>query len=124
MLLFRGTDWHKELSPDQIQQIMGRWNDWVEGLRSDGRFVAGNPLENEGCVLTSKTGSVADGPFTESKETVGGYFLLNVDTMEEAIAIGQQCPALGHGIIVEVRPVAPACPVERMVDEVSAHATA
>ena len=54
---------------------------------------------------------VADGPFAESKETIGGYFLLNVGTMDEAVAIAQQCPGLPYGIRVEVRPVAGECPV-------------
>jgi len=126
LLLFKSTDWHKDLSPDQIQQIMTRWNDWFEGLKNEGKLIAGSPLENEGRVVSTKTGSVADGPFAESKEAVGGYFLLNVESMDEAVAIAKQCPALGHGIIVEVRPVAPCCPADRMVDEVSApsHATA
>lgn len=124
LLLFRSTDWHKGLSPDEIQRIMTGWNQWFEGLKEEGKLIAGSPLENEGRVVTSKAGSVADGPFAESKEAIGGYFLLNVQTIEEAVAIAQRCPALAHGLTVEVRPLAPACPVNRMLNEVSAHATA
>ena len=114
LLLFRGTDWHKELSPELIQQIMGDWSTWFDRLTQQGKLAAANPLENEGVVITGKARAVADGPFAESKEAVGGFFLLTVDTFEEALAIGKDCPALPYGIIVEVRPVAPACPAERM----------
>ncbi len=57
---------------------------------------------------------MSDGPFAESKETIGGYFLLTVGSMDEAVAIAQQCPGLPYGIRVEVRPIAPQCP---MVEE-------
>jgi hypothetical protein len=42
---------------------------------------------------------------------LAGYFLLKVDTLEEAVAIGQECPGLPHGAVVEVRPVAGECPL-------------
>jgi hypothetical protein len=54
---------------------------------------------------------VADGPFAESKEAIGGYFLLKVATMDEAVAIAQQCPGLPHGAKVEVRPIMGQCPI-------------
>jgi hypothetical protein len=54
---------------------------------------------------------VADGPFAESKEAIGGYFLLKVDSMDEAVSIAQQCPGLPHGAKVEVRPVLAECPL-------------
>ncbi len=71
-------------------------------------------------MVSGKNGrSVSDGPFAESKEAVGGYFLLNVSTFEEALAIAQQCPGLDHGAQVEVRPVAEICPLFRdLVSEV------
>jgi hypothetical protein len=54
---------------------------------------------------------VSDGPFAESKEAVGGYFLLQVNTFDEAVAIAQECPGLPYGVKVEVRPVAEVCPL-------------
>lgn len=125
LLLFRSTDWHRDLSPEEIQSIMTGWNDWFEGLKREGKIIAGSPLENEGRVVSGRAGSVADGPFAESKEAIGGYFLLSVESIDEAVAIAKRCPALGYGLTVEVRPIAPDCPVDRMVGEVSAaaHAT-
>ena len=49
---------------------------------------------------------MADGPFAESKEGIGGYFPLHVDDINEAVEIAKQCPDLDYGIDVEVRPAA------------------
>jgi hypothetical protein len=112
MLLFRGTDWHNGLSPEQIQNVMDQWKAWFERLTSEGKLKAGQPLEREGKIVSGKKGRVvADGPFAESKEAIGGYFLLHVANLEEAVAIAKQCPGLDHGLIVEVRPVADMCPL-------------
>ena len=65
---------------------------------------------NEGKVISGTRGRfVTDGPFTESKEAIGGYFLICVDNLNEAIEIARQCPGLEHGAIVEIRPVAQEC---------------
>ena len=112
MLIFRGTDWYQGLSQEQMQQVTDNWMAWFNRLKEDGRAIAGNPLENEGKIVSGKNGRVvSDGPFAESKETIGGYFLLKVNTLDEAVAIAQQCPGLPYGIRVEVRPVAAECPI-------------
>jgi len=112
MLLFRGNDWQKGLSPEEMQTIASQWMAWFERLTAQGKVKAGAPLEHQGKTVSGKNGRVvSDGPFAESKEAVGGYFLLQVNTMDEAVAIAQQCPGLPHGIHVEVRPVAEVCPL-------------
>jgi hypothetical protein len=112
MLIFRGTDWYKGLSPEQMQQLADKWMAWFNRLKDQGTAIAGNPLEREGKIVSGKNGRVvSDGPFAESKETIGGYFLLKVNTLDEAVAIAQECPGLPYGIRVEVRPVAGECPI-------------
>lgn len=112
MLIFRGTDWYQGLSPEQMQQVADQWMAWFKRLTDEGTATAGNPLEREGKIVSGKNGRVvADGPFAESKETIGGYFLLKVDSLDEAVGIAQQCPGLPYGIRVEVRPVAGQCPL-------------
>ena len=111
MLIFRGTDWYNGLAPEEMQQVVDRWMAWFQRLTAEGIAIAGNPLENEGKIVSGKNGRViSDGPFAESKETIGGYFILKVGTMDEAVAIAQQCPGLPYGIRVEVRPVLSECP--------------
>jgi len=112
MLLFRGNDWHKGLSPEEMQKVAGQWMAWFNQLTEQGKAIAGSPLEREGKIVSGKNGRVvADGPFAESKEAIGGYFLLRVKTMDEAVAIAKGCPGLAYGAVVEVRPVAEECPV-------------
>jgi hypothetical protein len=126
MLLFRGTLWDKKLSPEQIQNVMNRWNDWMEQLTQQGKLKSGQPLDrHEGKIISWKKGqTVADGPFAESKEAIGGYFLLEVDSLEEAVEIAKRCPALEYGLNLEVRPVATECPPFQRVKEPARLSTA
>ena len=125
LLLFRGGQWDKGLSPEQLQQSMDQFMGWFERLKAEGKCKGGQPLEREGKIVSGKNGrTVADGPFAESKEAIGGYFLLTVESLEEAVAIAKQCPILEYGSTVEVRPVAEECPTFQRVKEQLAHATA
>ncbi|MDB6118937.1 MAG: YCII-related domain protein [Verrucomicrobiaceae bacterium] len=110
MLLFRGMEWTKALSPEEAQKVMGQWMAWFDELIKDGRATSGSPLEAAGKVVSGAGGKVVvDGPYAESKEAVGGYFYLTVKTFEEAMSIAQACPGLPHGAVVEVRPIAGEC---------------
>lgn len=111
MLIFRGNEWHKGLSPEQMQNISDQWMAWFKRLMAEGKAIAGNPLEPKGKIVSGKSGHVVDGPFAESKEAVGGYFLLVVGDLDEAVAIARQCPGLPYGAKIEVRPVAGECPM-------------
>jgi hypothetical protein len=121
MLLFRGANWDKDLSPEQLQKVVADWAAWFERLTREGRAISGHPLQNEGKIVSGKNGrTVADGPFAESKEAIGGYFYLQVEDEAEAIEIARQCPGLEYGAIVEVRPVADMCAVRARSLEISA----
>ncbi len=110
LLLFRGSDWTKGLSPAQIQEIVSDWAAWFERLIREGKCKGGHPLQDQGKLVSGKQGRiVTDGPFVESKEVIGGYFHLHVADENEAIAIAQQCPGLAYGCVVEVRPIAERC---------------
>src|SRR5215469_10655666 len=87
MLLFRGTDWDRALSLEEIEKVMNQWTAWMEGLSQQGKIAAAQALDRyEGKIVSwRREYMVADGPFAESKEAIGGYFLLQVDDMEEAV---------------------------------------
>lgn len=110
LLLFRGTNWDKEISPEQLQKVVSDWAAWFERLTKEGKCKGGHPLQREGKIVSGKRGrAVADGPFAESKEAIAGYFYLQVADEDEAVRIAQECPGLEYGSIVEVRPVADMC---------------
>ena len=125
LFLFRGSQLGQGLSPEQLQKTVDQFMAWFERLKQEGKVKAGQPLERSGKLVSGKGGrTVADGPFAESKEAIGGYFLLQADDLEEAVAIAKQCPTLEYGFTVEVRPIAEECPTLKGVKEELAHAAA
>src|ERR1700722_9320654 len=104
LLLFRGMDWDQGLSPEEIQNVLDRWIAWSDRLTEQGKIRAGQPLMDQGKVISGKKGqTILDGPFAEAKESVAGYILLQVDSLDEAVEIGKECPGLDYGLSVEVR---------------------
>jgi hypothetical protein len=81
---------------------------YTEALQARGVLMATNSLKSGGARLTVRGGrrNVVDGPFTEAKELVGGFFLLDVETREEALALAGECPA-AQWATVEVRETGP-----------------
>ena len=111
IVLIRGGEWPDNASPVEIQKILGKFQAWNEKLSATGRVKGGQPLGHEGKILSRKNGQIVDGPFAESKETIGGYFLLTASSLEEAVAVLKEFPGLEHGGTIEVRPVAEECPL-------------
>jgi hypothetical protein len=112
MLLFRGTQWDKGLSPQELQQVMDKVTAWAEGLQGQGKARIGQPLGAQGRTVSGKKGGfVADGPFAESKEAIGGYLVLRADDLNNAVEIARSNPMLEYGVTIEVRPLLAECPV-------------
>ncbi len=87
LLIFQGTDWYQGLLPGQMQPVFDRWMKRFSQLKSEGRSIAGNSLDPQGRIVSGADGRVvSDRPFAESKETIGGYFWLNVAIPDEAVA--------------------------------------
>ena len=120
MLLFRSDEWYEELSHDEIQKVVSQNNAWIEGLTAQGKAKPGQALQRKGVTVSGKNGSViSDGPFAESKEVVGRFLALNVETLEEAIAIAQSSPSLAYGTSIEVRPLAEEYPLDARARELT-----
>jgi hypothetical protein len=112
MLLFRGPHWDNGLSTAELQQAMEQVMAWFEGLNEGGKIKAAQPLGTQGRTISGTNGKfVVDGPFTETKEAVGGYLVLQADKLEEAVEIARSMPTLRYGVSVEVRPILAECPV-------------
>jgi hypothetical protein len=109
MVLIRGSERLDNASPEEIRKILGKFQAWNEKLSATGKVKGGHPLVHEGKILSRKNGQIVDGPFAESKETIGGYCLLTANSLEEAVAVLKEFPGLEHGATIEVRPVAEEC---------------
>ena len=95
------------LSPEQMQAQMQEVYAWIDDLTKKGIMTAAQPLTPGGKHLSGKNGSViSDGIAAESKEAVGGFFIVNAATMDEAMGIARTCPAFNHGSSLEVRQIA------------------
>lgn len=108
MLILGGADLDKrsgnaELMPAMVQRYMS----WIRSLREQGHYVDSYKLHDQsGVRLTVRGGGVVDGPFVESKEAVGGVFILEAESLEQASTLARECPCLDmQNGYVEVRTI-------------------
>ena len=93
----------EELSASEIQAIIQRYVAWTDGLRRGGHLVDSHKLrDGEGRVLRRTGGDVVvqDGPFTETKEVVGGYWLVQARDYDEVVHLARSSPHLDFGTVV------------------------
>ena len=106
MLIFLGSDYVTlNMSPEQMQERMGRWFAWNTKMREEGVVVSGDALTNGGKRIHGENRTVTDGPFVESKEIIGGFYIVKAKDYERAIVIAQGYPDYDLGGTVEVREV-------------------
>ena len=108
VLMLGGADLDKRSGNAAIApQMFERYASWLRGLRESGRYVDSMKLHDQtGARLTVRGGQVVEGPFMETKEAVGGVFVIQAASLEDAIATARECPIfeLQNGA-VEVRVV-------------------
>jgi len=108
MLIFHGASNPADYNyggPEAMQAQMEKWFMWVDNLKQTGQYVGGEALLPHGRVVASPA-SVTDGPYTEGKEIVGGYFVIRAKDYDEAVAISKAgFPDFQFGGKVEVRQV-------------------
>ena len=105
MLIFRNPhllDYNP--SPQEMQESMAQWQNWIGGIAAQEKFVSTNALGTNGKTLKADL-SVTDGPFAEVKEFVGGYLVLKAENIDEAVELSRGCPILQFGGSVEVRDI-------------------
>jgi len=97
-------------TPAQGREVYARMQDFGEGLRQQGKLLAAQSLASQASAVrvsvVDGNSRVLDGPFSEAKEMVGGFFLIDCASRDEAVAIAGLCPA-AEWATVEVRTLAP-----------------
>ena len=93
-------------SPEQMQEYMKQYHDWVGGIAAQNKFVGGTGLSTEGRVFKHDN-VVTDGPFAEIKESIAGFITVRAKDFDEASKFAKSCPILnGPGNTVELRKIA------------------
>ena len=100
LILHHSPGVYRDRSPEELQRIYQKYQTWADKIRASGRYVASDKLREEGGkVVTARDGrvSVVDGPFSEAKEVVGGFFVFRAENYDEAVDLVRDCPHLGFG---------------------------
>jgi hypothetical protein len=94
--------------PAQIQALIERYRAWQEPLMKAGKILDGDKLvDGTGRTMRLERGKVVvrDGPFVETKEIVGGFYMLQAESFEECVALCQGHPAFTHNASLEIREI-------------------
>lgn len=106
MFIFIGADYQElGLSPEEIQKLMGQWFAWIDELKAKDLYLEGRPLNAAAKTLRGPSAVVTDGPYAETKDLVGGYFIIRANSLEDATELAKDFPDLHLGGSVEVREV-------------------
>ena len=97
-----------DVSPEEMQEGIKLWADFEQALLDAGAHISGEGLQPSATATTVKRSGeeriVTDGPFAETKEQLGGFYLIECASLDEALAWAKKVP-VGDGQSVEVRPV-------------------
>jgi hypothetical protein len=93
------------LSPKEMQDIVQAHMDWSTKLVEAGHLVAGDGLQEKSILISGKECIIKDGPYLETKEIIGGYYVLQADSMDVVIDIAKECPTHLYGGTTEIRPI-------------------
>lgn len=99
--------WGK-MPPAEQEKWLGEYFAFSDGIKTSGHYVGSNALQPTHTATTVRVRngkvSTTDGPFVETKEQLGGYYLIEAKDLNDAIQVAARCPGARHGS-VEVRPI-------------------
>jgi hypothetical protein len=108
LLIYNDPATWASMSPEEQGEVYNAYGTFTEELQASGKMVAGDALQATDTATSVRVRDgetlTTDGPFAETKEVLGGYYLIDVDTLDEALEWGAKIPGASHGTI-EVRPV-------------------
>jgi hypothetical protein len=105
ILIYEDETRYQSMSPEGFAAMMDAHTAFVKAVVDlGGQIAGGEALQPTAAATSVRGGVVTDGPFSETKEALGGYYLVEARDLDHALEIAKACPAPGGG--VEVRPVA------------------
>ena len=107
MLYTKESDWAAMAEADR-GSLYKEYMEFTESIRTSGQYIGGNPLQPTTTATTVRVrdgkSGITDGPFAETREQLGGYYLIEAADLDEAVSIASRIPAARLGA-VEVRPI-------------------
>jgi hypothetical protein len=108
LTLYADESGWERMTAEQQQQGVAAYGAYTEALRKAGLLVSSNRLRPSATATTLRTANgktqVLDGPYADSKEQLGGYYLIDVPDLDAAMSWASRCPGVQHGV-VEVRAI-------------------
>ena len=109
LILIYGNEQHwTSMTPEATAAVLDEYNVFTQQLLDAGALRGGDELQPSFTATTIRRRDgvlqTTDGPFAETKEQLGGYYVIETDTLDEAIALASKCPGASTGSI-EVRPI-------------------
>ena len=115
LLLYQNERIWEGRSPEEAGRIFAEYMDYTKGIQKNGNYIGGEALQPIATATTVRQRNgktlTTDGPFAETKEQLGGFYLVEAKDLDEAIKLAGGIPAVRTGSI-EVRPILPTPPVE------------
>ena len=108
LLIYQNEAAVQSAGEQQIKERMGAYGAYTKAMRDSGAFVAGDPLHPSSSATTVRIvdgrSKVLDGPYAETKEQLGGYYIIDVPDLDAALTWAARCPGAQTGTL-EVRPI-------------------
>ncbi|NQW16582.1 MAG: YciI family protein [Chloroflexi bacterium] len=106
LLIYSDESTYMNLTPEEMEENMGRWFSYTNDLRESGKMLGGEALQpaSTARIVRDASGAIAsDGPFAETKEQLGGFYTIEADNDEEAAVWASKMPNIPDGGFVEIR---------------------
>ncbi len=108
LMIYAAEEAGPQPGTEEFTQMLDGYQKFSDQVQADGVFIAGEPLDSITTATTVRVRSgqsqISDGPFAETKEALGGYYLLDCEDLDQAITYAAQIPSATYGSI-EIRPV-------------------
>lgn len=106
MMIFIGANYDElGLSPEQLQERMGKWFAWGNKMESQGILRGGNALTSAAKTVSGPDRVVSDGPYADTKEIIGGYYIVAAENHDAVVEVAQDFPDYDLGGTVEIREI-------------------
>lgn len=106
LLLHEDIESMSNLSPKEMGELLDAHIKWTTKLAKQGILLSGDGLEEQSIIISGKDAIIKDGPYIESKEMIGGYYLLQAERFDKIVELAKSCPCHLWGGTTEIRPIA------------------